>query len=385
MLSVDFEASLPSLIFYYLLILVVCIAVEAYQYLYLEKVEKKPVADRLIRLLVILPFVLAVGLRSSNVGYDTPEYIASFQSISNYSLGQVVSLRNTGFNILQLVFSSIFGNSYTLFFIFISGATAYLLLSGLIRFSNRVHRISLSFGMFALMMLFAFNAMDQMRQMLAMSIWFYGISYIFEKRLLAYVAVVVLASIIHGSLLIVLPMYFFSWDLDRRRHVAFLGLFVLSLILASFSSSIFSFASFIFRNADYFSVYFSRESMLQTVEGTGSGLGFILNLAPIVFPLLFPAPSMNNKVYSFFLLSSLYAIPLRMLGYESFFLSRLYLIPALTSVLSYPVAVSELRIADKRSAALFQLVCFLFLGFIFGYFTLTSHGIVPYSSVLAVR
>ncbi|WP_417062009.1 hypothetical protein, partial [Enorma massiliensis] len=80
MFSVDFEASLPSLIFYYLLILVVCIAVEAYQYLYFEKVEKNPVADRLIRLLVILPFVLAVGLRSSNVGYDTPEYIASFQS-----------------------------------------------------------------------------------------------------------------------------------------------------------------------------------------------------------------------------------------------------------------------------------------------------------------
>ena len=170
-----------------------------------------------------------------------------------------------------------------------------------------------------------------------------------------YVIVVLIASIIHSSLILSLIMYFFIVSISKQNQLFGIVIISTALLLSIFSSSLFNILGNIFAGDSYYSTYFMDESVANTIEGTGSGLGILFNLLPFLYPII--------CYYKY---------------YESYFLARMYLIPASMIVLLYPYAYR--CIADqKKEKTLFIGLTIVLMAFYFCYFAFTSHGIMPYS------
>ena len=326
------------------------------------------------KLIIATPTSLLFGLRDISVGYDTYNNYLSYVNLSNFSYIEAATTRGGLFSIILKIIGSLSNLNFTVALLLISYITTYLIIDGILKFRGEV---SLSIGLFVYLALFGFNSMDQMRQMLAMAIWFNGLYCIQTKQFLKYALFTALSSMIHISMLLGFVIYFCAFDVSKQNEVLSLFIAIVAVVLSAGSQILFSLLGKLLGSIDYYSNYFSSASIDATVEGTGSGLGIILVVTPLLLPLVF-SKSVPDRMYWLYSISAWMTLPLRALGYTSFFLSRLYLIPGLISVLSYGYVYASLSKTETKMQSLLLLLAIPLLMFSFSYFTLTSHGIVPY-------
>ena len=368
-------SDLQTILLYLVVICCSCFIAVWYEKVLLPNKELNPIIRIFVRMGIVLFPALLFGCRSDIVGWDTEENVAVFQGAENATFETILANRNAGFLAILSFLNLITEGNYNLAFFCIHLITLYLVIAGLERFSDKV---LISIGWVVYLTYFGFYGMDQMRQIFAMAIWFWGIKYIFERRFLRYVIVVLIASIIHSSLILSLIMYFFIVSISKQNQLFGIVIISTALLLSIFSSSLFNILGNIFAGDSYYSTYFMDESVANTIEGTGSGLGILFNLLPFLYPIICYYKYFQSKIFWFMFLCFALIIPLRSLGYESYFLARMYLIPASMIVLLYPYAYR--CIADqKKEKTLFIGLTIVLMAFYFCYFAFTSHGIMPYS------
>ena len=108
------------------------------------------------------------------------------------------------FIILSIIFRNL-GFDYQIIFIVYASAMFFFIYKGLMYYKDKQ---IVAWGLFILLPMGYFNAMGYIRQALAVSIFFWSIRFIVQKKLIKYILSILLASCIHFSALILLPVYY---------------------------------------------------------------------------------------------------------------------------------------------------------------------------------
>lgn len=323
------------------------------------------------RLLVILPCVCLIGLRGFDIGYDTKNM--TMLLYSNHT--NVSYLIQTQHDPLSILFSwalhvVLFGNA-VLYLLAVSFFTIYLAFYAIEKWQSE---ISISVGWFVYCVYFALLGMDQFKQVLCLSLVLLSIFYLCHGKKVVYILLVLIAVGFHFTAIVALA--FLPLKLvDNSKYGVKTFVVLLLVFLSANADILFQFVGGFFSGGAYGNYFSGYKYETEWAVNGGTGLLALVHLAPCVVPLLFT--NAIPKEYRWTLCSMLLlAIPLRMLGYESQFLMRLYYEPALAIVIAYPLISAELE-SNRRLA--FQLLGFtVLIGYFFVVFS-TSHGCVPYS------
>ena len=200
---------------------------------------------------IMLFFSLVIGLRY-NVGTDYMPYkdIYIMQYFPDVESG--FALMNRILYWLGLPFSSIF--------ILVAFLQLYFFVKGVESINKKYLPLAIFFYFTTL---YLFLSLNVLRQTLAFSILVYSIKFIVEKKIFKYVLTIFLASTLHKSALVLLPLYFIinnDWLLKHR--IVQLGVYILT-----FSFSLF-FHDFIISNSNtvfYLVGYGSYASNIDTL------------------------------------------------------------------------------------------------------------------------
>ncbi|WP_165998224.1 EpsG family protein [Bacillus sp. Cs-700] len=182
----------------------------------------------------MITLVIVAGLRS-NIG-DTFNYVNIYEE-NTFTWEYVFSHKDIGFGILQMILKAISEDPQILIF------TTALFTNALIVIilANYSKRIELSLYVYITGGLFLVS-MNGIRQALAGAIAFTATKYLIEGNFIKYSLIVVLASFIHQSALILLPIYFVVRFKPWSK--ATIALLILSIVIVmgfgKFSSILFS-------------------------------------------------------------------------------------------------------------------------------------------------
>ncbi|HGH7173394.1 TPA: EpsG family protein [Bacillus wiedmannii] len=213
--------------------------------------------------------VLVSGLRN-NVG-DTYFYMYSY-SISNFSWEEVKTGKDIGFNIIQMFLKQISDDPQIMIFVtaLLTNVFIVLVLYKYTRMFELGIYVYVTSGMYL-------TSMNGIRQYLAAAIIFMATKYIFEGNWKKYVIVVLIASTIHQSAIILIPIYFivrrkaWSWE-------TYVFLFVAVLIVIGFNQ---------FIDVLFTVIEDSQYSEYKNFAGGGANiLRVVVNAAPIILAYL---------------------------------------------------------------------------------------------------
>lgn len=190
------------------------------------EVRLKPV----FAIVIFLPIIIMTGLRE-NIG-DTGLYRKGFLELSIHlsELPSYISSINKdkGFAALQILLKEIIGNNDILFFLIIA-----VVQGGILIYIYRKYSISYITSIFLFIastdyISWMFNGM---RQFLAVTLIFACSKFLFSKKYLPLIIVVLISSTIHASALIMLPVLFVvQGKVWNKKTVAFIVL-ILFIIL----------------------------------------------------------------------------------------------------------------------------------------------------------
>ena len=202
----------------------------------------------------IVIYSIVLGLRY-NVGEDYMSYmnIYNMQDFDNVEWGYAI-LNRLLYN-LGLPFSSIF--------ILVAFLQIFFFVKGVEKINKKYLPLSLFFYFTTLYLFFSINGL---RQAIAFSIFVFAIGYIGKKQLFKYLITIFLASTLHKSSLVLLPLYFIvNNDWLLRHRFLQIGVYFVTFTLSVV------FRDFIINNAN----------ILFAIIGYGDYANSIDNLAEI--------------------------------------------------------------------------------------------------------
>jgi transmembrane protein EpsG len=166
-----------------------------------------------LRLSFITLFLLA-ALRDG-VGKDYVGYAQAFIAINNGTITEIQkNWLGIGFRVLCKIIGLINSQSFVIMFAILSFITLLLWYKSIER-----HSINRALSVFVLICLcLYYQTFNQSRQMMAIAITTYGYRYLVEKDLKRYAIVVLIATTIHPSAIVMLAPYFFgSWKINFKN------------------------------------------------------------------------------------------------------------------------------------------------------------------------
>ncbi|MDY2812377.1 MAG: EpsG family protein [Dorea sp.] len=174
-------------------------------------------------LIVVLPLIIWAGYRG-HVG-DTGAYMNMYQDLPS-QIGGIVSYmeeveKDRGFYFLSALLKTVIGNNVNLYFIIIAFIQVGLLVKVYRKYSTHY---MMSFFLFLISTDYISWIFNGMRQCLAVMITFSCFELILKKKYVKAAIIILLASLIHGSALLVLPFIFIaqgkSWNKKTLLFIA---------------------------------------------------------------------------------------------------------------------------------------------------------------------
>lgn len=196
---------------------------------------------------VSLILILQSGLRHVAVGEDTYQYLQQFNEVKRYSWDMVENEfkyyfilgegKDPGYTVLQKYFQE-FSNNYQVYLFFI----AILFFSSFGYFvyknSKSLSDVILSYFVYSIMF-YTFYSYTGIRQTIAMAIILFSYEWIKKRKLLFFIILILLASLIHKSALIMFVFYFFTY-IKQTKKLLWISI-ILFPLLVLFSSRISTF------------------------------------------------------------------------------------------------------------------------------------------------
>lgn len=171
-----------------------------------------------------LPLIILSGFRQYEIGTDTKgTYLDIFYLVQN---GRSSGIRDKGYALLNKV-SLIFTQEYTGVLLLTA-----MIIGAFIFKAIYEQSVSPAFSIFLYVATsMYFNSMNVMRQTIATAIFLYALKYVKEKKAWKYYILIALASTIHLTAIIYIPIYF--WDRIKITKGKIMGGLLLLLILQS--------------------------------------------------------------------------------------------------------------------------------------------------------
>ena len=207
------------------------------QFKKIEFVEDKKVVRYSMgfALFVFLPIIIWAGFRDGTGYADTNAYIALYKSLPE-NMHQLLTYlggleKDWGFYFFSGVIKQIFGEGYRPFLLIIAIVQGMSLIKFYQKYSENY---VLSIALFILSGEYMGWMMNGMRQFLAVCIIYFAIPWIVEKKYIRCILVILLASTIHQTAIIMLPIIFIvqgkPWN---KKTIATLGIALVALIASS--------------------------------------------------------------------------------------------------------------------------------------------------------
>lgn len=154
-----------------------------------------------------VPLIWIAGTRTSFA--DTPAYISSYQGLPG-SLGEMSGYLETvtkdkGFTVLSIFIKSLFGNDYKVYFFIIAILQSAALIAVYRKYSENFFLALFVFIASTDYMSWMHNGI---RQFLAVAVTFAATPLLLKKRYIPYFLVVLLASTLHKTALMMIPIAF---------------------------------------------------------------------------------------------------------------------------------------------------------------------------------
>lgn len=201
-------------------------------YLLASVFERKGIKNTYNRYIVgnflVLPMFLVVAFRSYQIGIDTPIYYAIYNSMGRYqSIVDAMdnSVMEHGYIAINYIFYQLGFSYYALQFLF--AAFIYFSLGrALVNYST-----NMGFSCFLFMsMQRMFGTMNQVRMWIAAAILLFTIDSIRDRKLIRFLAIVLIAGLFHKSAFVFVIVYFIVNIKERLRKWIIMG--AVSLIIA---------------------------------------------------------------------------------------------------------------------------------------------------------
>lgn len=176
--------------------------------------------------------------------------------------------------------------------------------------------------------------LSAMRQTLALILFLFSIKFIIERKIILYVLIIYLASLFHGSAIILLPLYFIRYfKLNKTLNIIYFVVYLSFFFISDKFVDIIKVIILFIKPA--YAIYTEDENNVKTVIGSGSGVIF----SSINFILLLYFSSrekFENKyleisiklIVIFFILMP-FALSIGMIGRVNFYFSffTIFMIP----------------------------------------------------------
>lgn len=311
------------------------------------------------------------GLRSGIA--DTPAYISEFENAVN-SISQLdidAIQKDKGYVILEVLFKQFISDDFHLWLLLIA------IISG-VAIMYTLYKYSIDFGM----SFFLFIASTQftwlvngMRQFVAVCLIFAAITFMLEKRWWQYILIVLLASTVHGTAVIMIPFYFIAqWKPFSLKTV------FISVVIAVAGMNIGNF-DFLLDNTQY-------EGYLDTIVAT-SGMNMIRFLVAAVPAVIAIAGSKiikaeNNKLINICTCMSFFYVSIQFaaLFAGANYIGRISAYFNIYNLILMPWMIK--KCFNKDSEILVKLACVICYCIFFYYQMVVTWNIGYYSDVLGL-
>ncbi len=189
------------------------------------KGTKQAALNRLTAGFIFIALFMVSAMRLA-IGNDYWVYKLNFDEIAEGNVG--ILAYEFGFNGIVALMQFIFGkNCYLLIFALFAFITVFFFVKAIGKQSEWY-----AFSLFLLLANgFYFSSLNSVRYYVAFAIALYSMRYVIEKQHLKFILTIIAASLIHKTVLIVIPIYYLCRIRWRKEFLALLSAFGLSLVL----------------------------------------------------------------------------------------------------------------------------------------------------------
>lgn len=336
--------------------------------------------------IAFLEIVLLAGFRQVTIGADTQSYLNGLHYYKNIPKGEVLFSElvypfKYEIGYFSLVKICAFLSMSDTIFLFLIAILIYLpIFMFIYKYSSNV--------IISILVYFAFGyfsySLGIFRQMIAGSIILCSLTFIFERKIIKFLLMVLLASLFHSTALIVIPLYF----IYKINYKAIYFISILSQIFMYFFGR--QIILFVFLHISNFSGYV--DSVYDSSEGLGLNI-ILFNVIMLLFLIIEYSKDKKNTVFDynnnqskfiFFGKAICIAGVLQILGYKFGIFGRIvcyysiFLIPAIPLLIQHYAKTKNDRfiISFVSAVILLILIFFEFSGNIY---------VTPYDSIFQLE
>lgn len=304
------------------------------------KEDNKKIIYKFFSILTACILIIVSGLRWC-VGTDYGNYIFSYSRRKEEWLFSLINFDEPGIGILAKIGSFIYDDYVSMFFL-VAVVTIGLCIWTISKYSN-----NFVFSMLIYIFIGAWhNSFNGIRQYAAAAIIFAGHRYIYDRKFLRYLLVIVCAMLFHKTALVMLPVYFVANKKITFKTILFL---IIGVVIIRFSYDyLFSIMSFL-KGTD--------QSEYAYMQSNVNPLRIAVTFAPIFVALFIKTRLKMNKEIEFYLNLSLINAILMFATSGSAYLARVGIYTELFLTLLYP---RLLKFFNKDSQKIFVILVLLF-------------------------
>lgn len=327
----------------YLIVLILVVALSALA-------EKK--TNILYSIVVAIPLIIVSGIRW-NVGTDFGTYYYTFNKILSFPFSILISNSygdfipfERGFSILVWIIGVISKEPQVVIF-FISVFNVGMVIYCLKKYSKS---FTLSVYLYITMMVY-FSAFNGMRQWIASIILFWAIKYIWNDNFIKYFICVILASTIHISALIMIPVYFIVKErpFGRKIFIIIILLIVVSMRLDSILDK--------FENITSGTRYESYTTINNEDDGVNI-FRVLVAFIPIIMSFMYYMNYKNDKKMNILINFAMMNFLVLCLATKSTYISRFSMYFEIYNLLLYPKFINGLKKGQRSLFCTLVVICF---------------------------
>ena len=326
-------------------------------------------------LFIIIVPVLVSGFRD-NVGIDFKSYKSYYNILAKlYENGNVFGTNiEIGYVLLNVLAKIIFNNPQGIF-ILSSLVFVSFSIGGIIKFKDK---ISMPIATLIFMTFFYSASFNAIRQLLAVSIIFYALSYAMERKLFKYMLFVFLAFLFHETALIGVLFYFLDPKSEKniKKQELVFNVCVIFFIIAL--PILKNFIQFICNYFNFYSNYFDSNVGVKNVN-------FLLYIVPpLVLVFMYKRNLLKNDYRNLFLIRlMILQIPFQYLGYFVRFVDRLSLYTSISQIVLMPILIKCTNKENSKILKFLIVSWFIFYYFVV-YILLNGNNVYPYNYVIGL-
>ena len=325
---------------------------------------------------ILVPAIFA-GLRYG-IGTD---YFVTYQPYFDYLTGTGgMQLYNRekldiAYYALNMIVIKIGGNFQMVLF-FASVITFYAFRKAVLVYKNR---LSIGWATFVFMLMYYQASFNIIRQLMAATIILYAFHFLEEENLKKYIQWVIVAALFHKTAIVVLPFYFLSSMVTKRRYKILVLVFYVIFFVMVFNFDRFAWVVNLIDSSGYYVNYLRKVSVFRV------SLGLLIRTVPYILAVFLMWKRIRKdrvlKVYlSSFLLGSILRLIVYMTQFDADRIALYFLMP---QVVFIPYLTKYYKKSWKDFAGVAILLASTVLLWYFDFIYMGRNATIPYQTIFS--